>query len=121
MQQEFCASEADTQKVLQCSAPTAAERDNPSLGNALLQWSTPSDPSARSFRYNQFISQRIATAISAFAAVIKNVTANKAFTIAFNGYLFDLSDSRLTYSGHLALSQLLVCPHLDAIASPYRK
>ena len=120
MEQEFCASENSTQLVADCILPSAAERDCPTLGNSLLQWSSSSDSSARSFRYNQFISTRIASAISGFAAVIKNATNSKAFTMAYNGYLFDLSDSRLIYSGHLALSQLLACPHLDAIASPYR-
>lgn len=123
MEQEFCGSEIGAENVVpnSCHLPSATARDTPTLGNSLLQWSAPSDASARSFRYNQFISRRIATAISSFAAVIKNVSNNRAFTMAFNGYLFDLSDSRLTYSGHLALSQLLQCPHLDAIASPYRK
>jgi hypothetical protein len=120
MEQEFCASENSTQLVADCTLPSAAERDCPTLGNSLLQWSSSSDSSARSFRYNQFISTRIASAISGFAAVIKNATDSKAFTMAYNGYLFDLTDSRLTNSGHLAMSPLLACPHLDAIASPDR-
>ena len=120
MEDEFCAPEEGGAQP-GCRLPTAAERDTPTFGNSMLQWSTGADPSARSFRYNQFISSRIAGAIAGFAAVIKNVTENKAFTMAYNGYLFDLSDSRLTYSGHLALSALLQCPNLDAIASPYRE
>ena len=43
-----------------CRLPTAEQRDTPSLGNALLQWKTAEDPSARSFRYNRFISQQVA-------------------------------------------------------------
>lgn len=40
--------------------------------------------------------------------------------MAYSGYLFDLSDSRLTGSGHLDLAALLNCTDLDMIASPYQ-
>ena len=118
MRAEFCTAEGGGNSS--CVLPTAMERDTASLGNALLQWESSEDPSARSFRYNRFISQKVAGAIGAFAAAVKNISTNKALTLAFNGYLFDLSDSRLTGSGHLDLSSLLKNPQLDVIDSPYQ-
>lgn len=118
MEKEFCEMEGGD--VSNCSLPTATERNTATLGNALLQWENGSHPSARSFRYNQFVSQCVARAIAQFAAVVKNVSAGKALTMAYSGYLFDLSDSRLTGSGHLDLSSLLACPDLDLIGSPYQ-
>jgi hypothetical protein len=117
MRAEFCATEGSGSK---CALPTAMERDTATLGNALLQWETSEDPSARSFRYNRFLSQTVAGAIGAFAAAVKNVSANKALTMSFNGYLFELSDSSLTGSGHLNLATLLANPQLDVIVSPYQ-
>ena len=40
--------------------------------------------------------------------------------MAYSGYLFELSDSGLSGSGHLALSSLLESPNLDIIGSPYQ-
>ena len=124
MRAEFCAAEEGgidiDGSIANCALPTAAERDTASLGNALLQWDSPTDPSARSFRFNRFLSQKVAGAIGAFADAVKNVSKGKALTIAFNGYLFDLSDSRLTGSGHLDLAALLANPTLDVLASPYQ-
>ena len=124
MEKEFCAEEISRTAAAggnggSCRLPSAAERDTPTLGNALLQWNQSSDASSRSFRYNQFISKRVASAIAGFAAVVKRVSGGKALTMAYSGYLFGLSDSRLTGSGHLALSSLLACPDLDMIGSPY--
>ena len=65
--------------------PTAAERDTPTLGNALLQWRDATEGSARSFRMNRFLSRRVAGAIGHFAAAVKNVSASKALTLAFYG------------------------------------
>jgi hypothetical protein len=62
----------------------------------------------------------VAGAISGFALAIKNISGGKVFTFAYNGYLFDLSDSRLTGSGHLDLSALLSDKNLDGIGSPYQ-
>jgi hypothetical protein len=120
MEQEFCAAERSGGRTGACRLPTASARDTPTLGNALMHWSTNSDPAARSFRYNQFISQRVASAITGFAAVVKKVSADRALTMAYSGYLFELSDSGLSGSGHLALSSLLACDDLDMIGSPYQ-
>jgi hypothetical protein len=121
MEQEFCAAERDGSSGSgACRLPTASARDTPTLGNAMMRWSTNSDPAARSFRYNQFISQRVASAIAGFAAVVKKVSAGKALTMAYSGYLFELSNSGLSGSGHLALSSLLACNDLDMIGSPYQ-
>ena len=57
-------------------------------------------------------------AVSGFARAVKNISGGKSFTFAYNGYLFDLSDSRLTGSGHLDLSSLLQDANLDGIGSP---
>jgi hypothetical protein len=59
-------------------------------------------------------------AVSGFARAVKNISGGKSFTFAYNGYLFDLSDSRLTGSGHLDLSSLLQDANLDGIGSPYQ-
>jgi hypothetical protein len=55
MKLEFCAAEEEAGHrggATDCRLPTASERDTPTLGNALLQWSKGTDPSARSFRYH---------------------------------------------------------------------
>lgn len=124
MQAEFCRNEDAVPNSVDggvsCTLPTAQQRDTPTLGNALLQWNTPSAPSARSFRFNRFLSRTIAGAIGEITAAIKEVTGGAAFTFAFYGYLLDLSDTRVTGSGHTALGTLLREPSLDAIASPYQ-
>ena len=122
MQAEFCAAEnlGGAASDVSCRLPTAAERDTPTLGNALLQWNSSQDAAARSFRYNRFLSQRVAGAISGLALAVKNISGGKSFTFAYNGYLFDLSDSRLTGSGHLDLSSLMSDENLDGIGSPYQ-
>ena len=122
MRAEYCAEEhrESGSGTAGCSLPTAAERDAPTLGNALLQWNSSVDPSAQSFRMNRFISQKVAGAIGEFAAEVKRISSHKALTMAFSGYLFGLSDSRLTGSGHLDLSSLLANPMLDVIDSPYQ-
>lgn len=119
MRHEFCAAELGNVNVTSCRLPTAAERDAATLGNAMLQWDSSVAPSARAFRYNRFISRRTSAAVAMLAAATKTVMAGKAMTISFGGYLFALSDSRLTYSGHLDLAAMLACPDLDMIASPY--
>lgn len=65
MRTEFCATQAGGASD-DCHLPTAQERNNATLGNALLQWTHPLDASARSFHYNRFISQRVARAVSVF-------------------------------------------------------
>lgn len=149
MATEFCAAEDPARRgATDCRLPTAAERNTATLGNALLQWRSGSDVSARSYRYNRFISQRVAGAIKQLAAAVKQVTkgkvpvhrrfcifqrfimglirkvpcgyTGKSLTMAFSGYLFGLSDSRLTGSAHLDLSSLLADINLDTICSPYQ-
>lgn len=124
MRAAFCAAEARPGVPSPvggggCALPTAAERDTATLGNAMLQWAGPANASARAFRYNRFVSQRTSAAVMALAAMVKNVTAGRSLTLSFGGYLFALSDTRLTGSGHLDLAALLTCPDLDLIASPY--
>lgn len=61
MRTEFCAAHGGDGD---CHLPTAQERNNATLGNALLQWRHSLDASARSFHYNRFISQKVASAVS---------------------------------------------------------
>jgi hypothetical protein len=118
MTREFCAAEGD-----QCgaSSPSASERNTATLGNALLQWDHRSAPAARSARFNHFLSQRVVGVISLLAEAIKRETGGTALALAFYCYLFELSDSRLPGSGHLACAELESgAPQLDGIASPYQ-
>jgi hypothetical protein len=61
----------------------------------------------------------VVNAITSLAAAAKAVSDGKLFTVSFYGYLFALADSRLAGSGHLGLTELLLSPYVDAVASPY--
>lgn len=117
MEAEFCATEAGGGR---CTLPSAEARSRATLGDRLLQWQRATQPSARSFRYHRFLSEQAAAAISALAAAVKRATCGRTLTLAFYGYLFALSDTRLTGSAHLSLSTLLRSPDLDIVASPYQ-
>lgn len=118
---EFCAAESNGAGGECTVPPTAAERDTATLGNALLQWGHRAAPSARATRFNQFLSRRVASAISTMAAAVKRETGNAALCLAFYCYIFALSDSRLAGSGHLACAELEAdSPGLDALVSPYQ-
>jgi hypothetical protein len=71
-------------------------------------------------RYNRFVSGRVTGAICALAKAVKEVTHNASLALAFYGYTFALSDTRLTGSGHLDLATVVQCDHLDTVASPYQ-
>lgn len=71
-------------------------------------------------RYNRFVSSRVSSAICTLAAAVKEVTQNTSLALAFYGYTFALSDTRLAGSGHLDLASVVQCDHLDAVASPYQ-
>ena len=101
-----------------CEAPSALLRDTPNVGNAFLD--ATEGGAERSIRFNQFLSERIVTATSGLAQSAKDVSGGKAMVMTFYGYLYALADSRLTSSGHLALSTLLNDPNIDAIVSPYQ-
>lgn len=121
MEAAFCAAESSTGSDSDsCRLPSGAERAQATLGNALLQWNQSADPSARAFRYNRFVSHQVTQAISTLAAAVKQVSNGKLFMFGFYGYVFALSDFRLTGSAHLDLSSLLECEALDAVASPYQ-
>jgi hypothetical protein len=123
MQKEFCASEYSNGHIGggkgPCVVPTARQRDTPTLGNALLQWNSSSDVAARSYRYDRFLSATVVNAITKLSAAVKETSGHAAFVFAFYGYVLDLSDTRLTGSGHLDLASLLTVPSVDAVASPY--
>lgn len=120
MSREFCAA-TDHVDVRCRPVPTASERNAPTLGNALLQWENYSTPSARSVRFNQFLSHQVAGAVATLATAVKETTGNAALCLAFYCYLFALSDSRLAGSGHLACGELQSSSlALDGIVSPYQ-
>ncbi len=122
MQKEFCAAERrnDPHASMKCVLPSAIERNAPTLGNTMMQWNSSDDSAARAFRMNRFLSDSTASAISITSAAVKNTSAGAALTVAFYGYLFSLSDTRLTGSGHLSLGSVLNDKNLDMIASPWQ-
>ena len=121
MEVEFCANErASGRGGGACKLATAAERNKPTLGNAMMQWASSAEPAAKAFRMNRFLSERTAQAIAATAAAVKSASGGSALTAAFYGYLFSLSDTRLTGSGHLSLGAVLTDPNLDVIVSPWQ-
>ena len=121
MEVEFCANErASGRGGGACKLATAAERNTPTLGNAMMQWASSAEPAAKAFRMNRFLSERTAQAIAATAAAVKSASGGSALTAAFYGYLFSLSDTRLTGSGHLSLGAVLTDPNLDVIVSPWQ-
>ena len=114
-QHEWCALwDADSQ---QCAAPTAAERFHARTGNTLVVDGNASGAAAA--RYNQFLSQRVATTLGVLADGIKEASGGRALVGFYYGYIFGLAGRRLTGSGHLALAQLLAHPSVDAVVSPY--
>ena len=78
-----------------------------------------SGPGAGSARYNQFLSQRVATTLGVLADGVKAASGGRALVGFYYGYIFGLAGRRLPGSGHLALAQLLAHPSVDAIVSPY--
>ena len=102
-----------------CAAPTAAERFHARTGNTLVVDGNTSGPGAGSARYNQFLSQRVATTLGVLADGVKAASGGRALVGFYYGYIFGLAGRRLTGSGHLALAQLLAHPSVDAIVSPY--
>ena len=107
-----------------CVPPTAVERNTATAGNFFLAWpattSGNASAAARSVRFNEFMSTRVARAIAALAAVAKDVSGGALLTVAFYGYTVEIADVRMVNSGHLALRQLLESPHLDVVTSPYQ-
>ena len=121
MSREFCSADPQDGGVLCQSPPSASERNSPTLGNALMQWDNYSAPSARSVRFNLFLSRQVARAVATFATAVKEVTGNATLCLSFYCYLFALSDSRLAGSGHLACGELESSSlALDGIVSPYQ-
>lgn len=105
-----------------CSAPSTADRTKARTGNTLVVSSAGTSGSSMgsdAARFNRFLSQRTMTTLTTLAQSIKKATHGAALVGVYYGYLYGLAGRRLTGSGHLALSQLLEHPAVDAIVSPY--
>ena len=112
----FCAWAGQQSLQPSCAAPTPAERNHGVLGANFLADVTPAfrDP----VLFNQFLSLRRAELVDRLARAVKDISAGKALTMAFYGYLNALGWD-LPGSGHLALAEVENSPNLDIVSGPY--
>ena len=87
-------------------------------------WGPFRDPRAHrpAIDMQRFQSELIAETIGFFARVVKKATGGRSLVGAFYGYTMELNNNgprALAHSGHLALSTLLECEHIDIIHAPY--
>jgi hypothetical protein len=105
----------DSDGAAPCTLPSSARRDTPTIGNTLRSGSTPNTTMA----FNRFLSTRTVSALASVAAAAKQISGDNAFVGFYYGYLYELAGRRLAGSGHLALTELMREPSIDAILSPY--
>ena len=99
-----------------CTLPTAAERNTPTLGSTLI--AADSAAGASSIAFNRFINIQMASGIAAVGDAIKNVSDGKAFvTTLYGGSLFN-GAAYATAGGSSAMTELLGMRGCDAMGNP---
>ena len=66
--------------------------------------------------FSDYCSDLMAGKVIRWARIVKQVTAGRKLTVTFYGYTFSLPGS---FSGHLALGEVLQCQDVDVLCAPY--
>ena len=66
--------------------------------------------------FSEYCSDLMAGKVIRWARIVKQVTAGRKLTVTFYGYTFSLPGS---FSGHLALGEVLQCQDVDVLCAPY--
>ena len=99
-----------------CAAPTAAQRNRPTLGNTLITADTAAGANAVAF--NRFINVQMAEGIAAVGSAIKEASGGRAFlTTLYGGSLFN-GPSYATAGGSAAQTELLGAAGIDGTGNP---